>query len=103
MLYRQLGDKAALPSGACMMNIDITCQRPNALYLLLFLIPAVIVSVMQCRKIVKKAGFFRLMKDSSAEMGRMRHFSVMMTSRLVFRSLAWIMLVLACSGISWGT
>ena len=86
-----------------MMNIDITCQRPNALYLLLFLIPAVIVSVMQCRKIVKKAGFFRLMKDSSAEMGRMRHFSVMMTSRLVFRSLAWIMLVLACSGISWGT
>ena len=55
MLYRQLGDKAALPSGACMMNIDITCQRPNALYLLLFLIPAVIVSVMQCRKIVKKA------------------------------------------------
>lgn len=83
--------------------IDITCQRPSALYLLLLLIPAVIVSSVHCRRIVKNAGFLKLMKDSSAEMGRMRHFSVMMISRLVAGCLAWTMLVLAYSGISWGT
>lgn len=83
--------------------LDITCQRPYALYFLLLLIPAIIVSAVHCRRIVKNAGFLKLMKDSSAEMGRMRHFSVMMISRLVSGCLAWTMLVLAYSGISWGT
>lgn len=83
--------------------IDFTCARPKTLYLIFLLIPSIVVSVIQYRRIVKNLNFFAFKSSSSSEMGRMKHFPIMMASRSLFRSLAWIMIILAYSGISWGT
>ena len=84
-----------------MMNF--TCERPYAFYFLLFLIPSFLISLFQYRKIVKKIKFFSIINENDSRFHRMKQFPVIMVFRSIFRNLAWIMLVLAYAGLSWGT
>ena len=83
--------------------MNFTCERPYAFYLLLLLIPALLVSLFQYRRIVKKISFFSIKNDTNPGLKRVKHFPLLMAFRTIFRSFAWIMLVLAFSSLSWGS
>lgn len=85
-----------------MMNIN--CERPYAFYFLLLLIPALIICIYRQKKIIREISFFSTKeKEFDSEKKISNHFSRLLISRLVLRSLSWIFLVFAFSGISWGT
>lgn len=83
--------------------IHFTCERPYAFYLLILLVPALIISISQYRRIAKKLSFFSVKSDTNPGLKRVKNFRLLMTIRTILRSIAWIMLVLAFSGLSWGT
>ena len=71
-----------------------SCQRPWAFYGLIFLIPAVILTIVRYKHLSKA-----IFLGSSSVLNKMRRCLV---SRMVWWGLAWIMLISAFSGISWG-
>lgn len=79
------------------MNFNI--DRPYAFYAILILIPALVFTIYRYKKIVKFFASDSKSSSHSASVTRLRHCFF---SRTLFRSLAWIMLVLAFAGISWG-
>lgn len=83
--------------------MNITCERPYAFLFLVLLIPALAVSIYQHRKVSKKITFFSVAGENDFRQKRMRRLPVIMSLRLVLRTLCWTMLVFAFAGISWGT
>ncbi len=83
--------------------MNFTCERPYAFWLLLLLIPALVISTVQYRRIVKKITFFSIKNDTNPGLKRVKRFPLLMAFRTIFRTIAWIMLVLAFSSLSWGT
>lgn len=71
-----------------------SCQRPWAFYGLLFLIPAIALTIIRYVRLTKV-----IYLESSSVLARIRRCLV---SRMVWWGLAWVMLILAFSGISWG-
>lgn len=83
--------------------MNITCERPYAFLFLVLLIPALAVSIYQHKKVSEKITFFSVAGENGFHQKRMRRLPLIMSLRLVFRTLCWIMLVFAFAGISWGT
>ncbi|MCR5219071.1 VWA domain-containing protein [Treponema sp.] len=79
------------------MNFDI--ERPYACYGIIILIPAVLFTIFRYRKIVKSFITNPEVFSASATIVRLRRCFFF---RTFFRCMAWIMLVLAYAGISWG-
>lgn len=74
---------------------NFSCERPWAFYGLVFVVPAVILSLVR---------YFRLSRNSFLGTGNtLVHMRKSLVSRMVCWSFAWTMLVTAFSGISWGT
>ena len=82
---------------------NIACERPYAFYFLLLLIPALLISFLRHRKIVKKINSFTVVSQNDSYPKRMRRLPVVMFLRSFLRSLSWVSLVFAYAGISWGT
>ena len=76
--------------------MEFSCNRPYAFYFLFLLIPALVVYILQYKKIIslKKHSFYE---------EHLRRFPLMLILRALFWSVAYTMLVFAYSGISWGT
>lgn len=79
------------------MNFDI--ERPYAFYGIIVLIPAVLYTILRYRKILRSFITNPEVFSTSASVIRLRHCFFL---RTFFRCMAWIMLVLAYAGISWG-
>ncbi len=82
---------------------NIVCERPYAFYFLLFLIPSLLISFFRHRKIAKKMNLFTVAGENASYSKRMKRLPFALLSRSVLRCFAWVSLVLAYSGISWGT
>ncbi len=83
--------------------MNFTCERPSALWALILLIPAIIVCVYRYKKIMKHFSLYVLKDTDSSATKRMKKFPITLLLRTIFRSIAWVMLVLAYAGFSWGT
>lgn len=83
--------------------MNFTCQRPFALYGLILIIPGIILSIIQFRKISGKLSVFTVKDSISVAARRMKNFSFMFVIRAVCTAIAWVMLILAFAGFSWGT
>lgn len=80
------------------MNFFI--EKPKVLYLLLLLIPYGWYMFSRFARIVKNLGRQKaLVKDENL----LSKYKVNFSLRTVFRMLAWVMIVLAYAGLSWGT
>jgi Ca-activated chloride channel family protein len=88
-----------LPAGVPMM---ITCERPYAFYALLLLIPVCFFMIIKFRRLVKSLGGFYGSAGSIQTASVYRKLKVSLLLRSVSRSLAWVMLVFAYAGLSWG-
>lgn len=73
------------------------------LYALFLIIPAIIISIKQYKKVsnFKKEIYNPNAKDFTTK--RLNNFSKIIFFRTLFRIIAWILLVLAYAGFSWGT
>ena len=80
----------------------ITCERPYAFYALLLLIPVSLFMIIKFRRLVKSLGGFYGSAGSTQTASVYRKLKVSLFLRSVSRSLAWVMLVLAYAGLSWG-
>lgn len=74
--------------------------RPYALWALLLLVPALIYSLVSYKRLVHLMG---MNKEISSHVNTFLRFRRSFVTRTFCRSLAWICLVLAFAGISWGT
>lgn len=83
--------------------MEIICERPYALFALLALIPVLILTIKKNREIVGKLKILYVKTPKSMIFKRVSYFSIVIILRFVFRSLAWVMMVLAYAGICWGT
>lgn len=83
--------------------MNFTCQRPFALYALLLLIPALMISVVQFKKVRRNLNIFTVKENFSTMARRMKNFYALYVIRTTCFSIAWLMLVLAFAGFSWGT
>ena len=83
--------------------MNFTCERPYAFYGLLLIIPAVIISFFQYRKIIRNKSIFMSDKNNSIASKRLARFPKVILCRTIFRIVAWVLLVLAYAGFSWGT
>ncbi len=83
--------------------MNFSCQRPYALYGLVLLLPALIIWIFQFKKVHKNLNFFTAKDKSSTVARRMRNFALVYGIRTFCISVAWVMLVLAFAGFSWGT
>lgn len=83
--------------------MEIICERPYALIGLFALIPALILTVVQYKRIVERLRVLYVKTPQSMMSKRVSNFPVVIVLRFVFRALAWVMMVLAYAGISWGT
>lgn len=80
------------------MNFTIT--HPKFLYALLLLIPYVSYMIASYAKIVKTLGREKALNKNFSAITR---YKTSFLLRIFFRVLAWVMLVAAMSGLSWGT
>ncbi len=83
--------------------MDFNCLRPYALYGLILLIPALIITIIQLKKVFKNLRFFTVKNKSASLSYRMKNYPITFVFRTICLSFAWIMLVLAFAGFSWGT
>ncbi len=83
--------------------MNFTCQRPQALYAMLLIIPAVIIAAVQYRRLVKRIKTITVKDSGSVQVRRLKTLGVSVVLRSVFLALGWILLVLAYAGFSWGT
>lgn len=83
--------------------MNFTCERPFALFGILLLIPALIVCIYRYRRIMKRFNLYLLKDTDSPTTKRMKKIPAILIFRTLFRSIAWVMLVLSYAGFSWGT
>lgn len=83
--------------------MSFTCQRPEALYGILFLIPAIIVAVFQYRQVMNNYEKITIKDDNLLPAKRLKKYRVTIAVRSVLLCLSWVMLMLAYAGFSWGT
>ena len=79
---------------------SILVEQPHALFALLFLIPAILFVFFKFQKLSQHSQMLGTEQKSSLFFRRLK---IALFLRTFFRCLAWIFLVLAFSGISWGT
>lgn len=79
------------------------CERPYAFYGLVILVPAVLIAVRQYRKIIKQTKKIAGVYSCIPEGRRMKFLPRIIIARTILRCLAWIMLVFAYAGFSWGS
>jgi Ca-activated chloride channel homolog len=80
-----------------------TCERPYAFYGLILLLPAVFISINRYRKIIRQAKKITAAETYIPNGKRTAHLSKTIMLRTVLRIFAWVMLVFAYAGFSWGT
>ena len=83
--------------------MPFSCERPYAFYGLLVLVPAVILAVRQYIRISHQMKKFAVAGQKMSESSRMTKLPLLLALRTAMRCLAWIMLVFAYAGFSWGT
>ncbi len=81
--------------------MNISCERPYALFAILIIIPVLILIAIHNRKANYASGFSNT--KGSAFVKRLFNIQKMIFIRSLFIALAWCMLVLAYAKISWGT
>lgn len=81
--------------------MNISCERPYALFAILIIIPVLILIAIHNRKANYASGFSN--SKGSAFVKRLFNIQKMIFIRSLFIALAWCMLVLAYAKISWGT
>jgi Ca-activated chloride channel family protein len=81
----------------------LNCERPYAFYGLIILVPAVLIAVKQYRKIIKQTKRIAAVNSCIPGGRRMEHLPRIIILRTILRSLAWVMLVCAYAGFSWGS
>ncbi len=81
--------------------MNISCERPYALFAILIIIPVLIIIAIHNRKANYASGFSNT--KGSAFVKRLFNIQKMIFIRSLFIALAWCMLVLAYAKISWGT
>ncbi len=83
--------------------MKFTCQHPYALFALLLLIPALIICFVHYLRLMKHFSVYLLRDKNSVPAKRINKVPVVLVLRCIFRSFAWIFLILAYAGFSWGT
>lgn len=83
--------------------MNFTCQRPFALYGLILIIPGIILSLFQYKKVAASLLTYTVKDSASVIARRMKHFRVMISIRCICVAISWGMLILAYAGFSWGT
>lgn len=83
--------------------MNFTCQRPEALYALLLLLPAGIIAVIHYLKVMQGYKKITIKEDDSVAVRRIKRFPVTIILKNVCMMFFWVMLVLAYAGFSWGT
>lgn len=83
--------------------MNFTCQRPEALYAIFLLIPALIFGIYHYRQVVNNYKKITIKDSDFLPARRIKKYRITIMARSVFLSLFWIMLVLAYAGFSWGT
>ena len=83
--------------------MNFSCQRPEALYGLLLLIPAVSIEVVRYLKVMQSYKKITVKADDSILAKRIKRFPVTIALKTVCIMIFWTMLVLAYAGFSWGT
>lgn len=83
--------------------MNFLCERPYAFYGLLLIIPALIITFFQYRKIVKNKSAFVSDKNKSIAAKRLSILPKVILTRTICRVIAWVFLILAYAGFSWGT
>ncbi|MCR5494610.1 MAG: VWA domain-containing protein [Treponema sp.] len=83
--------------------MNFTCQRPEALYGLLLLIPASIFAIIKYMKVIESYNKITIKEEDSIEAKRIKRFPITIALKSVCMMLFWVMLVLAYAGFSWGT
>ena len=83
--------------------MNFTCQRPEVLYGILLIIPALIIAIIQYRNVMKRYKVITIKDDDSIHAKRIKKYHFTIALRSTFLSVAWIMLILAFAGFSWGT
>lgn len=83
--------------------MNFTCQRPFALYGLIFIIPGIVVSLMQYKRIAESLLTYTVKDSASVIARRMKHFRAMVSIRCICIAISFVMLILAYAGFSWGT
>lgn len=83
--------------------MNITCERPYALFALLIIIPVFILLGIKNKKNDYYIGSSFTKYKKSANLKRIFNFRKMVFIRSLFIALSWCMLILAYAKISWGT
>ena len=83
--------------------MNFTCQRPEALYAIFLLIPALVFGLYHYRQVINNYKKITIKDSDFLPARRIKKYSITILARSVFLSLFWIMLVLAYAGFSWGT
>ncbi len=75
-------------------------ERPVALLAILLVIPAALIFFLRYRRLIRSLG---AMYSEHLKFSQVRHLKTSLFTKFFLRALAWIFLVLAYVGISWGT
>ena len=81
----------------------ISCERPYAFYGFILIIPALVAAFHRYRGIIAYSKRAAVIDTNLPESKRMLNLSRTLVVRTLFRCLAWIMLIFAYAGFSWGT
>ncbi len=84
-------------------SMKFTCQYPYILFAILLLIPALIICIIHYKRLMNQFSVYLLKDKESVFAKRISKLPAVLVFRCIFRSLAWICLILACAGFSWGT
>ncbi|MDR9859778.1 vWA domain-containing protein [Treponema socranskii] len=81
----------------------ISCERPYAFYGFILIIPALVAAFHRYRGIIAYSKRAAVIDTNLPESKRMPNLSRTLVVRTLFRCFAWIMLIFAYAGFSWGT
>ena len=81
----------------------ISCERPHALFSLALIVPVVLAEMRRYRGIVAYSKRIVSVDTNLQGVKRMLNLSRTLVVRTLLRCFAWIMLVFAYAGFSWGT
>ena len=80
--------------------MNFTISRPYAFYGLIFLAFALAFTILKYKRVVRKFGFANINKKDTNSISNVKKRFITRTS---LRSIACVMFIFACAGISWGT
>ena len=85
--------------------MNFTCQRPEALYAIFLLIPALVFGIYHYRQVMNNYKKITIKDSDFLPARRIKKYRITILARSVFLSLFWIMLVLAMQvfpgGLTW--